>query len=74
MHVMHLITPTLWVHTAVDLKGSVIQREMFLRGGSDPQLLTLGDGSVQVQGGILHDPNAEQEARGRIRNLSERPN
>jgi len=73
MHVMHLVTPTLWIHTCISPEGVVVTREMFLRGGSDPQLFTLADGSVQVQGGILHDPAAQEQADGRIRNLSERP-
>jgi hypothetical protein len=74
MHVMHLLTPTLWVHTSISPDGVVLGREMFLRGGGDPQMVTLANGSVTVQGGILHDPQAQREAAGRIRNLSERPN
>lgn len=73
MHVMHLVTPTLWVHTCISPDGAVVSREMFLRGGGDPQMYTLADGSVQVQGGVLYDPQAQEEAAGRIRNLSERP-
>lgn len=73
LHVMHLVTPTLWVHTVVSPDGAVTGRSMFLRTGSDPLMTTQANGSVEVSGGQLFDPQAEQQARGKIRNLSERP-
>lgn len=74
MHVMFLATPTMWVHYIIDTDGKVVDRKIHQRGAQgDPQLLTLGDGSVQVGNSIPYDPKAAAEARAKIRKASDRP-
>ena len=74
MHVMFLATPTMWVHCVVDTDGKLVNRQIHQRGPQgDPQLLTLGDGTVQVANSIPYDPKAAAELRAKIRKASDRP-
>ena len=74
MHVMFMATPTMWVHCVVDTDGKLDNRQIHQRGPQgDPQLLTLGDGSVSVSNSIPYDPKAAAEARAKIRKASDRP-
>lgn len=74
LHVMFLATPTMWVHTQVDIDGKVVQRDIHQRGPSgDPKLLSFADGSVRVSNSIPYDPAAVAAARAKIRKISERP-
>lgn len=74
MHVLYLIGPTLWSHARIGPDGSLLGRELHKRGdGPDPQLVTLAGGIVEVANGIPYDPQAEAEARNRVRKASERP-
>ena len=74
MHVMFLTTPTMWVHYVIDTDGRVVSRQIHQRGAQgDPQLLTFGDGTVQVANSIPYDPKAAAEQRAKIRKASDRP-
>lgn len=74
MHVMFLATPSMWVHCVVDSDGQLVNRQIHQRGPQgDPQLLTLGDGTVQVSNSIPYDPKAAAELRSRVRKASDRP-
>jgi hypothetical protein len=74
MHVLFLATPTMWVHCVVDTDGKLDDRKIHQRGPQgDPQLLTFGDGTVQVANSIPYDPKAAAEARAKIRKASDRP-
>lgn len=74
MHVMFLATPSMWVHCVVDTDGKLVSRQIHQRGAQgDPQLITLGDGSVQVANSIPYDPKAAAELRAKSRKASDRP-
>jgi hypothetical protein len=74
MHVLYLIGPTLWAHARVGPDGTLLGRELHKRGaGPDPILVTLSSGIVQVGNSIPYNPQAEAEARGRVRKISDRP-
>lgn len=74
LHVLYLVTPTMWAHGRVDPNGNLLGRDLHKRGGgSDPQLMAQADGSVQVGGGIPYDPNAQQQMMSKFHKLSERP-
>jgi hypothetical protein len=74
MHVMFLATPSMWVHCVVDTDGRLVSRQIHQRGAQgDPQLITLGDGSVQVANSIPYDPKAAAELRTKTRKASDRP-
>jgi hypothetical protein len=74
MHVMFLATPSMWVHCVVDTDGRLVNRQIHQRGPQgDPQLLTLGDGTVQVTNSIPYDPKAAAALRAKIRKASDRP-
>jgi hypothetical protein len=74
MHVMFLATPTMWVHCVVDTDGNLVSRQIHQRGPQgDPQLLTMGDGTVAVANSIPYDPKAARERQARARKASDRP-
>jgi hypothetical protein len=74
MHVLYLIGPTLWAHAKMGPDGKLLGRDLHKRGASsDPLLVTLPNGTVQVGGGIPYDPKAEATARQRVRKANERP-
>lgn len=74
MHVLFLTTPSMWVHSVVDVDGRLVSRKIHQRAAQgDPQLLTFGDGSVRVANSIPYDAKANAEERAKIRKASERP-
>lgn len=74
MHVLFLATPSMWVHCQINTDGKLVERQLHQRGQQgDPQLLTLGDGTVRVSNSILYDPQAVAEAKAKIRKASDRP-
>ncbi len=74
MHVLFLVTPTMWVHCQVDTDGKLVERQIHQRGpDGDPQLLTFGDGTVQVSNSIPYDQKAAAEAKAKVRKASDRP-
>jgi hypothetical protein len=74
MHVLFLATPTMWVHCQIDTDGKLVDRKIHQRGAQgDPQLLTFGDGTVQVANSIPYDEKAAAEAKAKIRKASDRP-
>lgn len=74
MHVMFLATPMMWVHCVIDTDGKLVNRQIHQRGPQgDPQLVTLGDGTVQVSNSIPYDPKAAAELRAKTRKASDRP-
>ena len=74
MHVMFLGSPTVWVHCQVDSDGNLVKRDLHKRPpNGDPVLMAYGDGTVSVVNSIPYDPEAERQARAKVRKLSERP-
>ena len=74
LHVMFLTTPTMWAHYEIDTDGRVASRQIHQRGAvGDPQLITMGDGSVRVGNSIPYDLKAAAEARKKTRKASDRP-
>ncbi|MCX6845549.1 MAG: hypothetical protein NTU84_03110 [Verrucomicrobia bacterium] len=64
LHVMFLTTPTMWAHYEIDTDGRVANRQIHQRGAiGDPQLITMGDGSVRIGNSIPYDAKAAAEAR-----------
>lgn len=74
MHVLFLVSPTMWVHARVSAEGKLVKREFHLRGAQgDPQMMTQGDGTVSIANSQPYDPQAAQEARTKARKASDRP-
>jgi hypothetical protein len=75
MHVLFLVSPTMWSHVQVDANGKLVKRELHLRGNQgDPNLMTFGDGRVVVANSQPYDPAAVEAARTKARKASDRPN
>ena len=75
MHVLFLVSPTMWAHVLVDADGKLVKREFHLRGNQgDPSLMTFGDGHVAVANSQPYDPAAVEAARNKARKASDRPN
>ena len=54
--------------------GKLVDRQIHQRGAQgDPQLLTFGDGTVQVTNSVPFDQKAADEAKAKIRKASDRP-
>jgi len=74
LHVLYLSTPSVWVHACVDTNGRLVSTDFHKRGvDTDPALVTLPGGQVQVAGSIPYDPKAEREAMKTTHKISERP-
>ena len=74
LHVIFLTAPTMWAHYEIDTDGRVISRQIHQRGAiGDPQLITMGDGSVRVGNSIPYDSKAAAEALKKTRKASDRP-
>jgi hypothetical protein len=74
LHVLYLANPQFYVLARVDINGNLINRELFIRGdGGDPRLMSFGDGSVKVAGGILYDAKAAAAQKAKTRKMSDRP-
>lgn len=74
MHVLFLISPTMWSHCVIDGDGALVSRKMHQRATQgDPSLVTFANGEVQVGNSVLYDARAAAIARARIRGISERP-
>lgn len=73
MHVLYLTTPSIWSHARIGPDGAMLGLEYHKRGASDPTLLTMENGNVQVGGSVLYDPKAEAEARAKVRKATDRP-
>jgi len=75
LHVLFLTTPTLHCHTVVNTSGKTIRREYHKKGpsGLSPSLITTNTGVVGVVNSSVYNPEAEQEQRRQIHNLSELP-
>lgn len=74
LHVLYLASPSVWVHACVDADGKLVASDYHKRGvDSDPSLVTLAGGKVQVAGSAPYDPKAERAALKTTRKLSERP-
>jgi len=75
MHVLFLVSPTMWAHAQVNTDGKLVKREFHLRGAQgDPSLMTFGDGRVAVANSQPYDPAAVEAARSKARKASDRPN
>jgi hypothetical protein len=74
MHVLFLVTPAMWVHCVIDADGRLVNRQIHQRGPyGDPQLMAMGDGSVNVANSIPYDPKQAAEQRAKTRKASDRP-
>lgn len=74
LHVLALVSPTMWRHSRVSPAGDLISQELHQRGArGEPSLLTFGDGSVQVSNSVRYDDKAASEERAKARKASDRP-
>lgn len=74
LHVIFLTTPAMWAHYEINTEGRVVSRQIHQRAATgDPQLLTMGDGSVRIGNSIPYDLKAAQEERKKTRKASDRP-
>lgn len=74
MHVLYLITPSIWGHVKVKPDGTFVGRDLYkTSGAANPSLVQLPDGGIQVAGGIYYDPKQETQERDRARKASDRP-
>jgi hypothetical protein len=74
MHVMYLVTPSVWVHYQISCEGKVISRDIHKTASQgEPVLMSFGDGSVRVLNSILYDPKAAELERKKIRKATDRP-
>ena len=74
LHALYQVKPDLFGHSCITPSGVLKFTTFHKRGASgDPRLMTFADGEVRIAGGVLFDPVAEEEARKKVRNASERP-
>lgn len=73
LHVLFQNTGVLYVHSRINIHGDYLGHQVYKRGTRRPTLVAGSDGSVIVLGGVVFDPQAEHEAKNKIRKLSERP-
>jgi hypothetical protein len=74
LYVLYLANPQFYVLARVDINGNLINRELFSRGsGGDPRLISFGDGSVKVAGGIPYNAKAVATQKAKTRKMSDRP-
>ncbi|MDB4055260.1 hypothetical protein N9496_04635 [Akkermansiaceae bacterium] len=74
LHALYQVKPDLFGHSCITPSGVLKFTTFHKRGASgDPRLMIFADGEVRIAGGVLFDPVAEEEARKKVRNASERP-
>ena len=74
LHALYQVKPDLFGHSCITPSGVLKFTTFHKRGASgDPRLMTFADGEVRIAGGVLFDPVADEEARKKVRNASERP-
>lgn len=75
LHILYLITPTLYIHQSISPTGEIIKRNYHKPGAvGEPRLVSFANGEVLVAGTIPFDPvKAEKEAK-KQKKLSDRPN
>jgi hypothetical protein len=74
LHILYLVSPTVFVHGIINPDGRFVSSDQFKRGATgSPELLTFANGEVRVGGGVPYDPQAAAEQRAKVRRLSERP-
>jgi len=74
MHVLFMMSPTVFAKVGFDYSGKFIGRTFYKRGqGSAPRLISTKNGVIDVVGGVVYDPKKEQEKRSTTHGLSERP-
>ena len=74
LHALYQVKPDMFGHSCITPSGILKFTTFHKRGSSgDPRLMTFADGEVKIAGGVLFDPVADEEARKKVRNVSERP-
>lgn len=74
LHVLYLVSPTLFARSQINTEGKFLGRDFYKRGATgSPRLVTFGNGEVKVAGGVSHDPNKPKMARQQIRRITDRP-
>jgi hypothetical protein len=74
LHALYQVKPDMFGHSCITPSGVLKFTTFHKRGASgDPRLMIFADGVVRIAGGVLFDPVAEEEARKKVRNASERP-
>lgn len=75
LHVLYLVSPTLFARSQINTEGKFLGRDFYKRGATgSPRLVTFANGEVKVQGGIAHDPNRPKVIRQQIKKVTDRPN
>ena len=74
LHALYQVKPDMFGHSCITPSGVLKFTTFHKRGSSgNPRLMIFADGEVRIAGGVLFDPVAEEEARKKVRNASERP-
>lgn len=74
LHVLYLITPTLYTHVSMSPTGAILKRQYHKRGAvGRPRLEAFGNGEVKVAGSVPFDPAKAKRERNKQRKLSDRP-
>ena len=72
LHLIYLSTPGLYVYQQMDPTGRIVELKYFHAKKGAPKLVKNPDGSVEINGGTLFDPNAAPKDDG-FRKLTDRP-
>ena len=74
LHALYQVKPDMFGHSCITPSGVLKFTTFHKRGSSgDPRLMIFADGEVRIAGGVLFDAVADEEARKKVRNVSERP-
>jgi len=74
LHLLYLITPTLYIHHAVTPTGNIVKRDYHKQGSfGEPRLESFANGDVKVAGTVPVDPKKEKKAVESQRKASDRP-
>ncbi len=74
LHLLYLITPTLYTHVVVTPTGKIAKRNYHRQGAvGEPRLESFANGEVKVAGTIPHDPRKARQEKEQERKASDRP-
>ena len=74
MHTLYQLTPDMFGYSCITPSGIRKFTTYHKRGQAGiPRLVIFASGEVEIAGGVVYDPVAEEAERRRVRNASERP-
>ncbi len=75
LHLLYLVTPTLYIHHVVTPTGKIVKRNYHKQGAiGEPRLDSFANGEVKVAGTVLYDPKKARKEAAKQKKLSDRPN